>query len=358
MTARVSEDGTHHLVPRSAQTRAALAVILALCVLAAAGCQLRLKPLSSSVQEEVEGAIDRGFDGIIVYVDQPSGPEFYSAGWKDRHEQIPADPHALFKIASISKLYIAAATTMVVSDGDLSLDDTLQQLVPEVGGEIDNADEITLRMMLQHRSGIPEFIYHPDFTNDPDEDYLSTASLVYGEPADFRPNASYQYSNTNYLLIGEILDRTLGYSHHAYIASEILDPLALHDTYSLLSEVDPVDVMSGYYVGYEPDMKTIDDHTRPGGSMVATAQDVGVFVRALIDGTLFTAEQQAIYTSVYEYEHTGWVTGYTSIVRYHPDIDAVVVQFVSTSSGGLFWIELERVYSRVVAILEREQQDG
>ena len=335
--------------------RAALALLLTSSALAAPACQLHLRPLPSSVEAEVEDAIDRGFDGIIVYVDQPGGSALYSAGWEDRHAQVPADPHALFKIASISKLYIAAAATMMVADDELSLDSTLQQLVPEVGGNIDNADAITLRMMLQHRSGIPEFIYSPDFTNDPEDSYLETASLVYDQPADFSPDAKYRYSNTNYLLVGEILDRTLGYSHHDYIASAILDPLGLDETYSLFSEVDPEDVMSGYYIGYDPDMKTLEDHTRPGGSMVATATDVGVFVRALIDGSLFSAEEQDIYTSLYPYEHTGWVTGYTSIVRYHPDIDAVVVQFVNTSYGSLFWIELERVYSRIVKIVERGQ---
>lgn len=340
---------------KQTRSRAALAAIFVSSAITAPACQLHLRPLPNSVEVEVEDAIDRGFDGIVVYVDQPGDSALYSAGWKDRHAQVPADPHALFKIASISKLYIAAATTMVVADGDLSLDSTLQQLVPEVDGKIDNADEITLRMMVQHRSGIPEYIYHPDFTNDPEESYLATASLVYDQPADFRPDAKYQYSNTNYLLLGEILDRTLGYSHHDYIAIEILDPLGLEETHSLFSEVDPEDVMSGYYIGYGPDMKTLDDHTRPGGSMVATATDVGVFVRALIDGSLFTTEEQAIYTSLYPYEHTGWVTGYTSIVRYHPDIDAVVVQFVSTSHNSLFWIELERVYSRIVKIVERGQ---
>ena len=336
-------------------TQVALTAGLVTTALAAASCQLRLKPLPGSVEEEVEAAIDRGFDGIIVHVNQPGGSRFYSAGWDDRHAQVPADPHVLFKIASISKLYIAAATTMVVADGDLSLDSTLQELIPEVGGEIDNADEITLRMLLQHRSGIPEYVYNPDFTNDPEDDYLTTASLVYGQPANFEPDADYRYSNTNYLLIGEILDRALGYSHHEYVASEILAPLELSDTHSLFAEVDPDDVMSGYFVGYGPDLKTEEDHTRPGGSMVATAEDVGVFVRALVDGTLLTEEEQAIYASVYPYEHTGWVNGYTSIVRYHPDIDAVVVQFVNTSHNGLFWIELERVYDRIVDTLEREQ---
>jgi len=87
--------------------------------------------------------------------------------------------------------------------------------------------------------------------------------------------------------------------------------------------------------------------------MLASASDVAVFVKALASGSLFTTYEQSIYTSVYEYEHTGWLPGYTSIVRYHSDIDAVVVMFVNTSSDRNFWIKLERVYKRVVRVLEK-----
>jgi len=317
-------------------------------------CEIDLQPLADEIDIEVIKAIDRGFDGILVYVNQAGKSSFYSAGWKNREKQIPADPHALFKIASISKLYIAAATTKLVADQKLSLDNTLLELIPEVEGRIENAETITLRMMLQHRSGIPDYIYSPKLENiAPGDDYMAAAAIIFDEPADFPPNKKYRYCNTNYLLIGEILDRTLGYSHHEYIKSAILMPLGLNNTYSLYSEADSNAVMSGYVIGYEPDLKSTP-HTWPGGSMVATAEDVGIFLRALIDGTLFNAEEQAIYSSVYEYEHTGWLPGYTSIARYHSDIDAVVIQFVNTSSNGMFWLELERVYSRLVRILEKQ----
>jgi D-alanyl-D-alanine carboxypeptidase len=125
------------------------------------------------------------------------------------------------------------------------------------------------------------------------------------------------------------------------------------NTYSLYSEVDSNDVMSGYYVGDETDLKSIH-YTRPVGSMIASAEDVGIFLRALINGSLFNAEEQAIYISVYDYEHTGWLNGYTSIVRYHVDIDAVVVKFVNTSSVENFWSKLEQVYNRIVRSLEKE----
>jgi D-alanyl-D-alanine carboxypeptidase len=317
-------------------------------------CSKDLIYFPASVQEEVEKTLEDGYDGIIVCVNQSGKSSFYSAGWNNRENLIPADPHVLFKIASISKLYIAAAATQLIAHEELSLDNTLAQLIPEVYSRIEYADKISLKMLLQHRSGIPEYIYTSGFQNtDPQESYMETASLIFDKPADFKPNKKYSYSNTNYLLIGEILDRALGYSHHEYIRKEILDPLGLNNTYSLFSEVDSNDVMSGYYVGHDGDLK-MDKHTRPGGSMIASAEDVGIFLRALIDGTLFSTEEQAIYSSVYKYEHTGWLGGYTSIARYHPDIDAVVVQFVNTSKGQMFWIGLERSYNRIVQAIEKE----
>ena len=110
--------------------------------------------------------------------------------------------------------------------------------------------------------------------------------------------------------------------------------------------------MSGYYVGYDEDLK-MNDYTRPGGSMIATAEDVSIFLRALIDGSLLNEQEQAIYSSVYEYEHTGWLNGYTSIARYENDIDAVIVQFVNTSKGEMFWLGLERSYSRILKAVRK-----
>ena len=306
------------------------------------------------VQEQVNDAIGYGLDGMIVYVDEAGKPPaFYAAGWKNREKKVAADPQSLFKIASISKLYVAVAVAKLVNDKHLSLDKTLADYLPELVGRIEYADKITLRMMVQHRSGIPDFTDTPGFWEDPPKDNKEALELVMGKPANFEPDKKYSYSNTNYLLIGEILDRTLGYSHHQYIKKEILDPLGLTHTFSLLGEVDIGDVMSGYSVGYDGDLK-YNNFITPGGSMVATAKDVGIFLRALNDGSLLNRNEQAIYSSIYKYEHTGLLPGYTSIARYYKDIDAVVVQFVNTS-GGYSWNLSEIVYNRIVKILRRKK---
>ncbi len=311
-------------------------------------------PLPDTVQEQVNEAIGLGFDGMIVYVDQAGNPpEFYAAGWHDRKNKIPANPQSLFKIASISKLYIAVAVAKLVNDKHLSLDKTLADYFPELVGRIENADKITLRMMVQHRSGIPNFTDTPGYWEAPPKANLKNLELALDKPADFEPDKKYSYSNTNYLLIGEILDKTLGYSHHQYIKREILIPLELNNTYSLLSEVELDDVMSGYYVGYEEDMK-YNDFINPAGSMIATAEDVGIFLRALNDGSVFNEVEQEIYSSIYVYEHTGLMPGYQSIAKYHKDIDTVVIQFNNTTNfDGYDWNLAEIIYSRIVKIVRR-----
>ena len=123
--------------------------------------------------------------------------------------------------------------------------------------------------------------------------------------ADFKPDADYRYSNTNYLLIGSILDRALGYGHQRYINEDILTPLGFTDTYGLLNQVDLGEVVSGYHHPYEIDFKEIE-YVAPGGAMVATAQDVGVFLRALNDGSLLKGDEQATYSFIYEYGHKGF----------------------------------------------------
>ena len=83
-------------------------------------------PLPDTIQEQVDEAIGHGFDGMIVYIDQAGqAPQYFASGWHDRESKIPAKAHALFKLASISKLYDAVAVTKLVSDGRLSLDKTI-----------------------------------------------------------------------------------------------------------------------------------------------------------------------------------------------------------------------------------------
>ena len=307
-----------------------------------------MEPLPDAVQQQVDGAIDMGFDGIIVYVDKgDSEPDFYAAGWKNTENRIQVDPHALFKIASIDKLYTAVSVAKLVADDQLAFALGIAGAFPELLGRIDYADSITLKMMVEHGGGIPSFTNTPGFWVNPPDNNQETLELVLDLPANFEPGEDYEYSNTNYLLITELIEKATGMSKFQFIKNEILDPLGLKNTFGSIHDVDMDDLMSGYYVGVDEDIKTADY-----GSMVATAEDVGIFLRALNDGSLLNDQEQEIYSSIYQYNHTGLIPGYQSIAKYHPDIDTVVIQFTNTTNfDGYNWTLSEIVYNRVIKIL-------
>ena len=308
-----------------------------------------IKPLPKTIQEQVNKASDYGFDGIIVYVDKKNEkPAFYTAGFKNRKNKIPTDPNSLFKIASVSKLYTAVSIVKLVSEGKLSLDKTLADYFPELVGRIENSNKITLKMMVQHRSGIPNYTDTKNYWVHPKQTDKERLELVLDLPAKFEPNEDFEYSNTNYLLLSQLIEKVTGETKFHYIKEHILEPLNLKNTFGSIKDVNLDDVMSGYYVGYEKDLKTDDN-----GVMLATAEDLGKFIRALNDGTVFKDKiEQEVYTSVYEYDHTGLIPGYQTIAKYHKDIDAVVIQFTNTVNfDGYNWSLSERMYNRIVKIL-------
>ena len=311
-----------------------------------------IRPLSNNIQEQVNKAAEYGFDGIVVCVNKTGNKcEFYTSGYKNRENKIPADPNSFFKIASVGKLYDAVAVTKLVRDGKLSLDKTLSDYLPELKGRIEYADKITLRMLVMHRSGIPNFTDTYMYWAAPKETEDEQLALILDKPANFKPGEDYEYSNTNYLLLGRIMTRVLGYDKFQYIQNEILNPLNLKHTFGSIHEVNIDDVMSGYYVGYDVDLKT--DNI---GSILATAEDLSIFIRALNDGSVFRdKKEQEIYTSIYKYEHTGLIPGYQTIAKYHKDIDAVVIQFTNTVNfEGYNWNMSEIMYNKIVKIVRKK----
>lgn len=315
---------------------------------------LQLKPLPDTIEQQLQQSVDHGLDGAVVYVSGPNrDPALYAAGWKDRLAKQPADPESLFKIASVTKLYVAAGVAKLVDAGRLGLDDTLADHIPEAVGRIEHADQITLAMLVGHRSGIPNYtdVAGYDWIN-PTPGWRLALELVAGEPALFAPGTQYRYSNTNYALLGEIIARATGGDYTRYLRDEILAPLDLKDTFFSLAELDRSRLTEGYVDGYEP---AVSDRNYSGaaGGIIASPADTGRFLRALGDGTLLGESAQAIYLGLYDMGHTGLVPGYSTMVRYYPDTRTVVALFVNTS-GGRTWGTVDVTYDRVLKILARQ----
>lgn len=290
-------------------------------------------PPSTSVEQTLSDSVKDGIDGIFVYGQKGNMAALsYTAGIQDRINQTPAKTDVLFKIASISKLFIAVSAVKTHHLNLLSLDDKLAFWLPELSDRIENSDQITLRMMLQHRSGIADFDSQSGFSwQDSHSDIDTTLAFALDKPADFSPDAQYQYSNTNYLLAAKILDRALGYDHGIFIHESILTPLGMINTYLQADEIDLSLLAKGYWLNIE---RSSQAYVIPGGSMISTLADTASFMRALNTGTLLTAEERSTYKNVYSFDHSGWLPGYQSIARYYADKDLVLVQFINTTGGS------------------------
>lgn len=309
----------------------------------------KLTPLPSSVQELVESYPSYGFDGAIVYIQKKGeSGQFYTSGYHEKTQKAAARADALFKIGSVTKLYDALILTKMVREGKLHLDSSLNYYLPALN--IQHAEKITLRMLARHRSGIPNYTDLPGYWLHPKETDAEKIQLIHHQKPEFTPNSSYHYSNTNYVLLSKIMDQTLGYPHFAYLKKRVLDTLGLQNTYRSVDETPLHEVMSGYHVGYEQDLKTGDK-----GSMLATAEDLGQFLRALNEGRVFDdAKELSLYESLYEKEHTGLLPGYQTLAKYRDD--TVIIQFTSTTNfEGYHWGLSEILYGKITQLLDQQE---
>lgn len=309
-----------------------------------------IKPLSQTVDTELSNVVSNHFDAAIVcVVNENEEVKIFGQGIQNRKTKEKVNPNKLFKIASCSKLYTALAITKMVSDSLIELDQTISYFFPELKNRLKNANEITVKMLVQHRSGLPDYTRINNYWEHPKDNNQERLEIVLDLDVNFAPNTNYEYSNTNYLLLAEIIKKVTGADKFQYIKKNILNPLELHNTYGSINNVDPNSVISGYYEGYEFDLK-LDDN----GLMLATAEDLAKFILYLNNGKAFSStNEEELYHSLYELNHTGLIPGYQSIARYHDDLNAAVVFFTNnTNLLGYHWNLHQIYYNRIVKILK------
>lgn len=204
------------------------------------------------------------------------------------------------RAGSILKTFLATVTLQHVEEGTLSLDQTLTELLPKsVTDRVKNADQITLRMLLNHTSGIPEWTtkdIEARVFDDPAHVWTTdeVLDIVAQKPAEFAPGSSWKYSNTDYNLVGLVLDRLGEHDWRTQVRKRVIERLDLRSTY--LPEPGDLTVHGGYVHGYQEidgtpmDVSLIDSSmagAAGGHALITTVDDLGRFLEALLDGQLF-----------------------------------------------------------------------
>ena len=149
-------------------------------------------------------------------------------GIADLRSGMPASKDTIYPLGSLTKQLTAAGIMLLVESSQLSLDDALVSHVdtpPTWHG-------VTIRQLLNHTSGIPDFVTRPDFARLSTRDHSPAEILqwVAGSPLDFPPGAGWKYSNTNYFLLGLVIESVSGDEYRAFMARHIFEPLRMNST--------------------------------------------------------------------------------------------------------------------------------
>jgi D-alanyl-D-alanine carboxypeptidase len=327
-------------------------------------------PDSAAFQALLDGYARNGLPGAVLMVRTPRGSWNGAAGFARIETGVRMRPMHRHYAGSLTKMFTATATLLLAEEGRIDLDAPIRELLPgRIYGRVPNGREVTVRQLLGHTSGIPDFDgsldYDLDSLNDPFGDYPPDRLLGYieGQAAFSRPGEHYWYSNANYVLLALVLEEVTGLSHAVVLRDRVLRSLGLDATYY---GPDPATTaIPGLVNSYEDvvgdgrvmNMSDLAQHAARiaygQSGLVATSADLVVFLEALLGGRVLgpemLAEMQArtrcdCYGLGLGFLDTRWGlavghggsdVGSRAEARRFPDLDATLVLLVNGAGGAL-----------------------
>ncbi|MEY9872037.1 D-alanyl-D-alanine carboxypeptidase [Streptacidiphilus sp. MAP12-33] len=285
------------------------AVLIASAASVGSGGVASARPNSAAgrLQQEVDAIHDTGTVGVLAEVTWPGGRRAARAGTADTATGRPVPWDGRFRIGSATKTFTATVVLQLVSEGRLSLDESVEHWLPGVvHGNGNDGSRITVRELLQHTSGIPDIVGDipaldtlAGYRADRLRSYTPTelVALALRHPA-VVPVGTWSYSNTDYVLLGMIIKAVTGRSWAEEVHDRIIRPLGL--TATTTPGTDP-SVPGPHAHGYSAfGAATAVDVTElnpsaldASGSVISTVGDLGRFYRALLGGRLLRPAQLA-----------------------------------------------------------------
>ena len=338
-----------------------------------------LERLKAKLSESYQTA---SFPGATLGFALPDGRSgSVSVGLSDLENKRPLKPSDRMLAGSIGKTYVSAAMLQLVQEGQIDLDSKIERWLGKRGwfSRLPNAMDITLRMLMNHSSGIPEHVLNKDFIaemkKDPDRIWKPEELLTYildAKPL-FPAGKGWSYADTNYILVGIIFEQVTKRTVYGEVQRRILGPFKLERTIPSDRRSLP-DVITGYSrpnspFGFEGrvivDGKFVINPQMEwtGGGFASTAEDLARWAKLLYEGKILRTETLAqmlegvdanegrgsgpgnkyglavqIRQSEFgmSYGHGGWFPGYVSEMEYFPKHKiAVAVQFNTDATGTL-----------------------
>jgi CubicO group peptidase (beta-lactamase class C family) len=326
---------------------------------------IKLDELFNSLEkrDEAMGSIVISKKGKILY-QRTIGNRFVS-----NDTTIPADIKTNYRIWSITKTYTATMILQMIEEGKLSLKTTLNKFFPL----IPNAETITIQDMLNHKSGIHDFTQ-----NDSNKDWDTNinepmtkefmASNIAQYLPDFQPNQGFRYSNSNYLLLGYIIEKVDENLYETSLTNRITSKIGMTNTYFGVEALDSIENKALSY-RFNKHWETVDEGEFSGlipagaGGIVSTTSDMALFIEALFNGQLiskrslnemipkkdefygFGMMQTSFQETINGYGHTGGSIASESSLFYYPK-DSLTIAY---ATNGIV-IKKENILNNVLKI--------
>ena len=338
--------------------------------------------------QEVVDAFHAGgtFPGVSAAVSLPGGRVLTAVGGRaDTVRHVPMTPEARMLQGSVGKTYFAALAMRLVGDGRLELDAPVSGYLGRHPwySRVPNAGAITVRHLMTHASGVMRYEFKEafavDLTAHPGKHWRPEELLAYvlDEAPSFAPGEGWEYSDTNYILLGMILEEITGRPCYDLIREWLLDPLGLYDTVPSVSRTIPGLIMG--YAGPANPFGGTDEVLLPdgrfvinpqfewaGGGFASTSADLARWARALYTGeafdpSLLPAMLEGVpaqlgpgsryglgviltQTSAGPSQgHSGFFPGYLTEMAYFPELDVAAAVMVNTSVGRSLGRSLKEV---------------
>ncbi|MGA5300158.1 serine hydrolase domain-containing protein [Nucisporomicrobium flavum] len=274
--------------------------------------------LTATLQADADALRKYGAPGVLAELDTARGDVRVRSGYGNVDARTPVPWNAKFRIGSYTKTFVAATMLQLVGERKLSLDDTVERFLPGlIRGNGNDGRKITVRQLLQHTSGLPEYFMGVT-DSDTAEGFLKTRLRTYTDadlvklslqfPSEFPPGSKWDYSNTNYVVAGMIIKKVTGHSWQQEVRTRIVEPLRLRDT--SLPGTTPT-IPRPHAVGYQrfPGPGGTPEDPRYGepidatvlnpsmadaaGEIISTTDDANRFLRALLGGKVLKRAQLA-----------------------------------------------------------------
>jgi D-alanyl-D-alanine carboxypeptidase len=347
--------------------RALLALGVVLPATYANGAVANAQQLSTSVQRAISVAVNRELaayggvkpiPGAVVGVWVPGNGEFVKGfGYGNLSPRVPMTVADHFRIGSNTKTFVATVLLQLVDEKKLTLDDTIAHF--KLGLSVPNENRITLRELAEMRSGIIDIYAIPGVQKESEAVWATRTprqwvALAGKQPPLFAPGTKYNYSNTNWFLLGLVIEKATHDTIEREIASRLLTPMGLSQTSFPTTDRG---MPAPYARGYSLDAKKqwIDESTVlapsvswAAGVMISDMADMKKWVKAYVTGTTNSASTQkarltclptgtgnlsfglGIGCSAGWYGYTGGITGYNTGAYYMPAAGITIIALVNS----------------------------